>query len=749
MDQTVLTPREQDILKLLCEGYSNSAIAENLVIALDTVKWYNTQIYSKLHVKNRTQAVLYARQHTLVTTTNLFSATSTRLPNPLTSFVGRAKILQEICNRLQQDRLISIVGPGGVGKTRLAIQVAHHHGLTDTYTCYYVPLAPVSSDDQFLQAIATAMGSAVQDQIKKQQQVINILSRQPTFLILDNFEHILQANIELDTLLRAVPDLHVLVTSRERLNLKGEVIFSLMGLDAPQNEQLAEIQNSDAVNLFINRAQYNNHSFIPTEADMLKIAHICRLLDGMPLAIEHIASWMHVIDLSSITSEINQSLDILNTTAANVEKRHRSMRSVIDHSWQRLTDTEKQVLMRLSIFRGGFQRDGAQMVANATLPILSALVMKSFVYRVDDERYDIHELQRQFALEKLGKEGIEREAKEQHAQFYADLIDDICPKRYEFKEYNVASLDRLDAEYDNIREAILWALHHGDEYLAMQILAEGRYFYADRGHHVDGEKWIRLTFSKCTNPDPLLLIKAYLMQAQMSRLTNEGQLFLNNPNNYLSLAEQVAVPEYIAHTHILLGRHASYEKQFDIAKRHIKQGLQIITEHRDQFPGTYGVFLNQFAHVLFESGELDLAIDYLEKSCDSWRKFNGRFVERLVRLIQWLRLAGKTEQIPGLLQEALDNALYFASPVWTMSSLQEVASYFLEKNELAIAVTLSAVSWQLHHQTNHDPDQLQLIIHDLQQNMETSTFDTLWQDGLGLPVNDAIGLAQDTLEDLL
>ena len=748
VEQIQLTPREHDILELLCEGYSNRAIAEKLVIAMDTVKWYNKQIYGKLAVSNRTQAVLTARENKIIALSDSVTLQSNRLPNPITSFIGRRKALQQIMNLLQAHRLVSIVGPGGVGKTRLAIQITHQHNLPDIETSVYVPLTPVSSYMQFLQAIATAIGVTIRDQTRSQQQIIQLLRQQPVLLILDNFEHILQANVQLNTLLQAVPDLHVLVTSRERLNLSGEMVFTLFGLEAPQNDQISEVYESDAVDLFINRVRYVDNDFEPTHEQLIQIAHICRLLGGMPLAIEHLASWMYVLDLATIISETEQSLNFLETNSQNVEERHRSMRAVIDRSWQRLSTAEQQILMNLSVFRGGFQRDAAEIVAGATLKTLSALVTKSFVYRIDEVRYDIHELQRQFVLEKLQEEKKEKIAREKHAHFYAELIDNNCPKRYEFAEYNVAGLKRLDAEYDNIREAVLWSLQQDHACLAMQILAEGKYFFIDRGHHVEAGEWILEALKLCTNPDPLLQIKANLTQGLMSEAENKWQLFLEDHNEYLIRAEHVASPEHLAHTHVMLGSYALQDNRFDEAQQHIETAINIIKEHRHQFPGTYGTFYKSLSDVALAKGDLTLAIEHLQKSCDIWREFKGRFVGRLVRLIRLLRRTGRILEIPPLLQEALDNSLYFSSPVWTMWTLHETAHLFHISRNLTIATQLSAVSWQLYRRTNHPVEEIQLIMNNLQQDMTVAKFDKFWQKGLALPVNEAISLAQEALEDL-
>ncbi len=381
------------------------------------------------------------------------------LPPQRTPFLGREEELEEIAVLLADPacRLLSVVGPGGIGKTRLALRVAEMPA-QDGGEAAFVPLASVSSAELLVPAIGEALGFAFHGGTDPQTQLLNFLRERRTLLVLDNFEHLLEGVGLLSEMLNHAPGVKLLVTSRVRLNLHEEWVFGLEGLPVPaQGEGLEE---NSAVALFVQSAARVASGFALAREERVAVARICRMVEGMPLGIEVAAAWARVLSPTEIAGEIERSLDFLVNSQRNVPERHRSLRALFEHSWKLLSPAEQQVLQRLSVFRGGFRRDAAEQVAGASLPVLSALVDQSLLRRAEGGRYDLHELLRQFAASKL-REDVEREraARDLHSSYYLMLLHTRL-KSLEGVDQQ-ATLAALGVEVDNLRAAWQWATEHG------------------------------------------------------------------------------------------------------------------------------------------------------------------------------------------------------------------------------------------------------------------------------------------------
>ncbi len=249
-----------------------------------------------------------------------------------------------------------------------------------------------------------------------EQQLFGYLRRKEMLLVLDNFEHLLDMAVLVSDLLQNAPDIKILITSRERLNLQEEWLFVLHGLS------FQEAAHSDAVQLFSQRAKQVQASF-DLEVELDEVLRICRLVEGMPLAMELAAAWVLQLSCAEIAAEIAAEIDFLTTRARNVPERQRSMRAVFDTSWERLSPQERDILQKASVFRGGFDRRAAEVVTGASLYTLSDLVSKSFLSVSKNGRYAIHELLRQFAAEKLAEDGsLAQETRASHGRYFFDLI---------------------------------------------------------------------------------------------------------------------------------------------------------------------------------------------------------------------------------------------------------------------------------------------------------------------------------------
>jgi predicted ATPase/DNA-binding SARP family transcriptional activator len=432
------------------------------------------------------------------------------LPVSLTSFLGREQELLDLDRLIANPecRCISLVGPGGIGKTRLALQTAEQHRASFAHGVAFVPLAPVGSVGAVIPAIASAIHLYFYGSNDLKVQLLNALCEKQMLLILDNVEHLLiegplQANIVelvLEILQRA-PEVKLLVTSREVLNLQEEWVFEVGGLAFPEAEQTQRLDEYAAVALFIQRARRASPGFAFHDADLAELAHICRLVEGMPLAIELAATWLRMLSPAEIAQEIEGSLDALSASLHDLPERHRSMRVVFDQTWQRLSAKERQVLSQLSVFRGGFSRQAAEQVASASLPVLSTLVNRTLLRRAAAGRYQLHVLVRQYSAARLlADPQAHAAAQKSHYDCFLALAQaaEQGLKGGDQLEW----LGRLEQELDNLRAALAWALESdhtapgGDE-SALRLAGALRWFWRMRGHFHEGRDWLIQALQTC------------------------------------------------------------------------------------------------------------------------------------------------------------------------------------------------------------------------------------------------------------
>jgi predicted ATPase/transcriptional regulator with XRE-family HTH domain len=386
---------------------------------------------------------------------SLHSSVSHRLPVLPTPLIGRQRELNELSSVFPEPscRILTLVGPGGIGKTRLAIETASQSLHNFPNGVYFVPLAPVQTSRLIIPVVASSVGFTFQGSHSPdpQQQLLNFLSAKQLLLVVDNVEHLLGDGVIVDFFARLIeqaPGVKLLVTSRESLGLHSETVYDVEGLPIPVGADMA----GTSVELFLQRARRAHVGFDATTDDYPAIVRICRLVNGMPLGIELAAAWVRTLSCEEIASEIARGLDFLSVSAKDLPARHRSLRAVFDHSWQLLTEEERSILLRLSVFQGGFSREAAQQVAGASLPLLSALVTKSLIRRVGTGRYDQHELVRQYAAARLRQSNEEELiAWDLHCRYYTSLLQRIEP-RLKSSQQKSAIVD-LSLDVDNLRTA--------------------------------------------------------------------------------------------------------------------------------------------------------------------------------------------------------------------------------------------------------------------------------------------------------
>jgi predicted ATPase/DNA-binding SARP family transcriptional activator len=334
------------------------------------------------------------------------------LPAQRTSFVGREAEISNIVQWLQDPacRLLTLAGPGGIGKTRLAIQVAQHFADNMTKAAeftdgvFFVPLDTLSSVNSLVSAIAKVLNFPFYTSLDLKEQLVNFLHPKNLLLLLDNFEHLLDGAELISGLLATAPGVKALVTSRQALHIQEEWFHPVRGMafpkDATEWSEEKALEEYGAVQLFVQSARRALPGFSLNE-EAEHVVRICQLVEGMPLGIELAAAWVRVLPCQTIAQELEQSLDLLTATWQNLPPRHRSIRTVFDHSWQLLTTSEQNVLQKLSLFQDGFQAETANTVAGASLSELAYLIEKSLLQLTPTGSYRIPELLRQFCAGRL------------------------------------------------------------------------------------------------------------------------------------------------------------------------------------------------------------------------------------------------------------------------------------------------------------------------------------------------------------
>jgi len=382
------------------------------------------------------------------------------LPRPLTTLVGRERELARLHELLDDPacRLVTLVGPGGIGKTRLALEVAghatarHRDGVVFVSLVGVSPARPEEAADLVVANLAHALGVSLAVPRDPLELLVDHLAGRELLLVLDNLEQLRDAAGVVAELLRRAPGVQVLATSRRRLGLGVEWLLEVPGLPYPPAG--VEAAGYEAVQLFQERARLLRPDLPATDA--AGAGRVCRLLAGVPLAIELAARWVRSASPTAIADRLAGGLDLLQTTEQDVEQRHRSLRAVIDWSWQLLTDQERDALGRLSVLRGGFDLDAAAAIAGAGLPLLASLVDQSLVMVDEDSRYGMHELLRQYAAERLAADpAAEADARRRHAEHYAALLPPPAGAL-------AGDGPGLDAEVENLRAATDWLIRHAD-----------------------------------------------------------------------------------------------------------------------------------------------------------------------------------------------------------------------------------------------------------------------------------------------
>jgi len=494
------------------------------------------------------------------------------LPQQITPLIGRDRELSDVSALLRGQRLVTIVAPGGMGKTHLALEVGRR--LLDSFSdgVYFVDLAPISSADAIVPSIAEALGFHFQqDGREPHQQMLDFLRSKALLLILDNFEHVADASPLVNELLQTAPNVRTLVTSRQRLNLTGETAFTLDYLDVPADQSADAVDTFSAIRLFLQSAHRVRPDFTITPENVSAVTRICRMVEGLPLGIVLATSWLSMLSPDEIADELQSSLHILDADLGDLPERQRSMRAVFDYSWELLSSDEKAALTRLSVFRGGFARDAAQTVTGTRLHTLMTLLNKSLLRRdVASGRFSIHEVIRQLAEEQRTTSAHDALTRDGHRDYYLNLLAALTkPLR---TDGQIKALADIETDFENMRLA--W--RHASNTAALAQLgaaAEALFHFARmRNRHSDVRALFELALRHDFTPTTAAERLGYVRLLLWSTVAETGTIAtpdLDRMARRLTRVETLLdAPD--------LAEQASYERwflQYQILRRDLARGV--------------------------------------------------------------------------------------------------------------------------------------------------------------------------------
>ena len=528
-------------------------------------------------------------------------------PAPTKGFIGREKELADLHRLIVDDpacRLLTVIGPGGIGKTRLALEAAQR-ALTDFRDgACFAPMAAVTEAAFVPAALAEALNFSLAGTAAPQAQLLGYLRDKQMLLIFDNFEHVTAAAGLLADILAAAPHVKVLVTSRERLNLEDEWTYTLGGMafptaDEPRPDEGLPPENYSAVSLFIQRARRVVFRFAPDADELRAIVRICQLVEGSPLAIELAAAWVNVLDCAAIAAEIQRDLDVLTTRRHDGAAHHRSIQTVFDHTWLRLSAEEQHVFKQLSVFRGGFQRAAAAQVAHASLDGLSALVDKSLLRRDAAGRYHVHELLRQYAAARLAESPADETLTfDRHngyyAGFLADRFDDILNGR------QLEMARQTEVEIANLRAAWQWAVTHARSEFMRPAVPTIWSFCEFRSRYLEGADLLTQALTvlpaSAESAEAIGPIRAHALVLLAWLLIRLGRLTEAEEHSRAALAlyEHLnipPVPGVATDPRVALGILASIRGDYAAMTQWGEQAVQLAEKHEHRWNRPYAYYL--------------------------------------------------------------------------------------------------------------------------------------------------------------
>jgi non-specific serine/threonine protein kinase len=615
------------------------------------------------------------------------------IPRPLTSLIGRDEHLSGLEYYIVERgvRVLTLSGPGGVGKTRLAIELAARLGASFPGGVWFVSLETADNPDQLLSTIAKTLGYVETAAGTPFDFLVDALSRTRTAIVLDSFERIIDAAPEISMLLRACSQLSIVVTSRTLLRLSGEQAYTVPPLSFPKRQECISVESAmsyPAIDLFVERARAVRPAFTLTSANVETVIEICRLLDGHPLAIELAAARMNSLSVLALRERLGRRLDLLTSDLRDVPTRHRTMRNTIAWSYHNLSGRDQLLLRRLAVFSGGFRLDVAEVVSEGlyatngligsanVVDAIGSLADKSLIQLVDrSERYTMLGTIRAFALEQFADADEEADARNRHADWCIRFCESL-PGGWNAASESLEWLSDAEDEYDNINAALNWLERRGHGESLLRLAFAIRWVWEVRGFPTEAVDWFERGLKLSEHASRLTTLKAHAILGRTLKRRGCFDVAAPHLEIALNLAIELDEPRLVAQRIYALGGLKANLQQFDEARYYLHDALarfehlgdqagvcgaryflgivgigeddcefaraqlKAALEARASSPATFNlsVLHNALALVACELGDFSGAHQHLTLSFDAWNEGRGSNPDVLA---EWLAICAR------------------------------------------------------------------------------------------------------------
>jgi predicted ATPase/DNA-binding CsgD family transcriptional regulator len=756
-----LSDRETEILGLLAGGLSNREIAQELFLSLETIKWYNKHIYSKLGVGSRTQAVARARELGLFADPGESPVASlapvrTNLPAQLTSFVGREREIAEVEDLLKTTRLVTLTGPPGIGKTRLGLQLADTVAGNYSDGVIFVGLASTTDPALVPKAIAHKLGVVEQPNQPLVESLERYFGNKSALLVLDNYEHVLEAAALVTDLLAASPRLTVLVTSREVLRLNGEHEYIVPPLTVPDTAHpgfVSDLFVYESMALFNHRARAASNHFRLTEENAPAVAAICLRLDGLPLAIELAAARIKLFSPQQMLERLESRLSLLTGGARDLPARQRTLRDSIDWSYNLLDEDEQRLFARLAVFTGGRTIGAVEAICTPGLPIdaldgLESLLNKSLLYQEEgpggEPRFIMLETIHEYARERLAESGEELLIRNRHLDTFRGLVEEMEPG---YRRHNqLILLERTKVEFGNLRAAFEWAMNSGNIEAAARMISSIDYYFQYKGNIVEGYRWFKRVMEEIDKIPKDHQVRFLLGVKRLAWIgdTHEQEMLLGR--RALALARELGDRSNEAWLLADISNSFKLPDEYEAAVKMSKRALTIFRE-LDDMPGM-ALALNTLGELERLSGNYELAKEAYEETLAICRE-TGEIYRQSMNMANLAFVAydeGEYERGKELAMSILKQRMEIGWIEWALIGLMVLAGPLGKLGEPEKAARLlgvqSAISGEMgiYYQPGDQPE-VDKYIADVCTQLDEAAFETAWAEGQAMTLEQAVAYA--------
>ena len=683
----------------------------------------------------------------------LRSLAANNLPVQMTSFVGREEALGDVKRLLTQHRLVTLTGPGGAGKTRLALQAAAEIGEADGI--WIVDLASLGEKSQVPQALASVLGIREEAGRSLLQTLAETLKTKRMLLIFDNCEHLLEACAGLaQALLSSCPQITILATSRERLGIAGEQLCQVlpMSLPDPNRPQSAQtLRQFESAQLFMGRAASSSPSFSLTDANAPALAQLCHRLDGIPLALELAAARVRSLSVEQINERLDQRFRLLTGGSRTALPRQQTLQNLMDWSYELLTGPERSLLARVSVFSGGWTLAAGEAVCTGVgmdewevLDLLASLGDKSLLI-YDNERYRLLETVRLYARDRLDAMPDAQAVRERHADYFLALAVETEPKLYGPDQ--VFWLNTLEADHDNFRTAMVWFITQGDAVRAVRLAGQMGRFWQVRGYLSEGCAALEraLALGEASEATPA---RAYALSSLSILAMARGDIATSLAASEQCLAVWLRLenPSAVAMMRSNLGTILTQQGDFARARAMLKEALAF--QEKEKNERALASTLGSLGEVARYEGNYVEAEALAQQSLDLWRK-SENLVPVAIQINNLGRIAtrqGNTALARAYLREALILRRSLGDQKGLLWSVDATADLTAALGRLAEAAQLYAAAETLSAAQGVTASPVELgernyFLALVRNGLGVGNFAAAWADGQGLTLDAAVSLA--------